>query len=86
MFMTPNKAREIVARDEVKALAAFDPYYVLMGTYPYEEYLLAMNYLAKLDNARQRIEQKRREEREREMRNFLAYARHTDYEPLCIRD
>lgn len=83
MYMTPNKAREIVRRDEPKALAAFDPYSVLLGTYPYEEYLLAINYLEKLDNARQRIEQKRKEAREREVRDFLAYARHTDYEPLC---
>lgn len=85
-MMTPNKAKEIVARDEAKALAAFDPYDVLMGTYPYEEYLLAVSYLERLDNARRKIEQKRKEAREREMRDFMAYARHTDYEPLCVRD
>lgn len=86
MYMTPNKAKMIVARDEAKALAAFDPYEVLLGTYPYEEYLLAVNYLERLDNARHKLEQKRKEAREREMRDFMAYARHTDYEPLCVRD
>lgn len=59
MYMTPNRAKEIVARDEEKAIAAFDPYDILTGSYPYEEYLVAINYLAKIDYAREQLKKKK---------------------------
>ena len=45
MYMTPNKARAIVERDEEKAIAAFDPYDILTGNYPYDEQFIGYLYL-----------------------------------------
>ena len=59
-YMTPNKARFIVERDEEKALKAFDPYDVLTGNYKFNEYLEAINYLAKVEYAREQIQRNKK--------------------------
>lgn len=68
MYMTPNKARAIIERDEEKALAAFNPYDVLTGNYPYDEYLEAINYLAKMEYAREVLKKKKEK---RLLANFI---------------